>query len=465
MFLSPVVKGTISATPAARNTAGIAERAGRSSGAGMEDGQRTRCPVGRLERAVGLLDRGLVSGREFEVLKRHILAELQSATEVEDEEEDGVACLGAPGEPPGGGSWPGNARSAPSAVRSRRCASKRRVPSGGPCYGAHLGGQRGADEGAHSWWTHDDLFSMHVLQFLDMENALRCREVCSRWKRCVAAVGLEPLESGKSGEEVEAGRQEQQLLRAALRREGELWADEEHARIFRMLSNDLEQQHGLNARMRQILVDWLLELHWNTFVTYLEHSSLVQLAVQLVDRFIARMQVQRSNFQAVGAVAFGMVCASSQYAGLALTERHCSIVHTLYPGDDFRVTKEYLIYMCANAFTQREFDKIENEMMCFLRQAPVIPAASQNKGGSSESRQESARHCDSDLGVGAYVVKAHPRPTDFLPRFIKAAGFDPLSTLSSTTGYTPTRIVIFFLDVILVTFRPAAQSLGDAAML
>ena len=264
---------------------------------------------------------------------------------------------------------------------------------------------------------------------------------------------------------MEAGRQEQQLLRAALRREGELWADEEHARIFRMLSNDLEQQHGLNARMRQILVDWLLELHWNTFVTYLEHSSLVQLAVQLVDRFIARMQVQRSNFQAVGAVAFGMVCASSQYAGLALTERHCSIVHTLYPGDDFRVTKEYLIYMCANAFTQREFDKIENEMMCFLRQAPVIPAASQNKGGSSESRQESARHCDSDLGVGAYVVKAHPRPTDFLPRFIKAAGFDPLSTLSSTTGYTPTRIVIFFLDVILVTFRPAAQSLGDAAML
>jgi len=411
-------------------------------------------PLLKLERAVGLLDRGLLSLREYELLKRHILTDLPSTKQREEvDDADGEAGAAAAGGGAAGGGMSlahgGSARAAPYAVRSRRCAKT--------CLRSHdydcpWGAARSS--AAMMWWAHDDLFSMHVLEHLDMDSVLRCREVCSRWKRAVSAACLDPpLESGGL-----------RLLRAALRREGELWADEEHARLFRMLANDLEQQHGLNARMRQILVDWLLELHWNTFVTYLEHSSLVQLVVQLVDRFIARKQVQRSNFQAVGAVAFGMVCAASQYSGLVLTDRHCAIAQTLYPGDDLRVTKEYLIYMCANAFTLREFEKIENDMMCFLRDAPVIPTVSQNKDEARGCAHGSTQLCDSCLGVGAYVVKAHPRPTDFLSFFlsfssVKAAGFEALSSLSCTTGYTMTRIVVFFLDVILVTPRPIAQSL------
>ena len=411
-------------------------------------------PLLKLERAVGLLDRGLLSVREYELLKRHILTDLPSTKLGEEvDEADGEAGAAAAGGSAAGDGASlahcGSARAAPYAVRSRRCAKTLRSHDCG-C----LCGRSALSSAAMMWWAHDDLFSMHVLEHLDMESVLRCREVCSRWKRAVSAACLDPpLESGGL-----------RLLRAALRREGELWADEEHARLFRMLANDLEQQHGLNARMRQILVDWLLELHWNTFVTYLEHSSLVQLVVQLVDRFIARKQVQRSNFQAVGAVAFGMVCAASQYADLALTDRHCAIAQTLYPGNDLRVTKEYLIYMCANAFTQREFEKIENDMMCFLRDAPVIPTVSQSKDGAWGCAYGSTQLCDSCLGVGAYVVKAHPRPTDFLFFFlsfssVKAAGFEALSSLSGTTGYTLTRIVVFFLDVILVTPRPIAQSL------
>ena len=408
-------------------------------------------PLLKLERAVGLLDRGLLSVREYELLKRSILTDLPGTKQGEKvDEADGEAGAAAAGSGAAGGgaslAHGGSARSAPYAVRSRRCAKTMRSHD----YGCPWGDA--GRSAAMMWWAHDDLFSMHVLDHLDMESVLRCREVCSRWKRAVSAACLDPpLESGGL-----------RLLRAELRREGELWADEEHARLFRMLANDLEQQHGLNARMRQILVDWLLELHWNTFVTYLEHSSLVQLVVQLVDRFIARKQVQRSNFQAVGAVAFGMVCAASQYAELALTDRHCAIAQTLYPGDDLRVTKEYLIYMCANAFTHREFEKIENDMMCFLREATVIPTVSPNKNGAWGCAHGSTQRCDSC--ICAYVVKAHPRPTDFLSFFlsfssVKAAGFEALSSLTCTTGYTLTRIVVFFLDVILVTPRPIVQSL------
>lgn len=193
--------------------------------------------------------------------------------------------------------------------------------------------------------------------------------------------------------------------------------------------------------MRQILVDWLLELHWNTFQDYLGHSQVVQLAVQLVDRFIATKQVQRSHFQLVGAVAFGITCAASQHQGLAFTERHLAIAEAIQPNDT-RVTKEYLIYMCDNAYTHREFKKMENEMLCSLRLAPVIPSvipaayspdilpllssaetAVTAGGGNSRLWPEHNRH-----DIVPHIVTTHPRTADFVARFAKAAGVNTIKT-------------------------------------
>ena len=147
------------------------------------------------------------------------------------------------------------------------------------------------------WSYHDDILSEHVFACLDMRSAMQCREVCKRWSRAVAVAKLQPLEAGKSRKDVEQGRREQRELTIFFEREAALWADTEHVQRFAKLSNDLEQQRGLNAKMRQILVDWLLELHWNTFEHYLENTAVIHLAVQLVDRYIACKQVQRQNFQ------------------------------------------------------------------------------------------------------------------------------------------------------------------------
>ena len=160
-------------------------------------------------------------------------------------------------------------------------------------------------------------------------------------------------------------------------------------------------------------------------------------------------QVQRSNFQAVGAVAFGITCASDECKGLAFTERHCKIARSLQT-DDLRVTKEYLIYMCAHAFTGREFEKIENDMLCSLRQGPVIPSAVSTAGS-----QTSGARATKSNEVCALTVTSHPRPADFVTRFARAAGLEPIESLSvaspAASTFTRIRVLIFFLDVMLVS--------------
>ena len=216
----------------------------------------------QLERAVVLLDRGLLTQAEFAALKRHVLShcvETPVCTDSPRVGDDGVGgCV---------------FRSAKRPTLDRGCSQL----------------VRGAMQAALGWWRHHDIFSMSIAPFLhdDLAAALRCRAVCSRWKNAVRMAGLDPLEAGLPREAVERGILDQQQLLALRRREQALWAQDEHKRNFEKLSNDLQQQHGLNGKMRQILVDWLLELHWNTFEHYMEHSYVIHLAVQLVDRYIA----------------------------------------------------------------------------------------------------------------------------------------------------------------------------------
>ena len=242
----------------------------------MDSAMSTATPdcstIGRLERAAALLDRGLLTADEFEGIKRHVLSEIFEPSRscrrwLPEVQVAGEAGCGS-----------GVASTARSAKRQAVVVSGSATPPA-------------------PWSYHDDILSEHVFACLDMRSAMQCREVCKRWSRAVAVAKLQPLEAGQSREDVEQGRREQRELTTFFEREAALWADAEHVQRFAKLSNDLEQQHGLNAKMRQILVDWLLELHWNTFEHYLENTAVIHLAVQLVDRYIACKQVQRQNFQ------------------------------------------------------------------------------------------------------------------------------------------------------------------------
>jgi hypothetical protein len=381
-----------------------------------------------IERMAVLLDRQLITLDEFHALKQCMLTDLSSPV---------GGCrrrLGAAGKE-------GSAR--PEGAKKAKYLAH--------CIAAESGGSSDPARNTLVWLNYDEIFTMHVLQFLDVGVAMRCRLVCSRWKRAVSVAGLDPLEAGKSSEEVQRGCLEQRWLCEQQQREDALWMDWKYQRRFIQLSNDLEQQAGLNAKMRQILVDWLLELHWNTFESCMQYPGVVHLAVQLVDRFIAAKQVSRSNFQAVGAIAFGIACAARECKGLEFTERHCAIARSLQ-GNDMRVTKEYLIYMCANAVNQRDFDKIENDMLCCLRHAPAIPSANSSSCDalSSLGCSMSVPYIGAGHRVGAYEIIAHPRPCDFVNRFIRAARIEPLASFCSQVPLDCMSILIFLLDVVLV---------------
>ena len=134
------------------------------------------------------------------------------------------------------------------------CAQQEKQPAKCQALNAMPKVQPGVSSG---WWTHDDIVSTHIMQWLDLDSAIivvRCRTVCSRWKRAVATAGLQPLEAGKSKDQIMLGFKEQQQLQEAFQREHTLWADDVHKRGYSKLANNLEEQQGLNSNMREILV-------------------------------------------------------------------------------------------------------------------------------------------------------------------------------------------------------------------
>jgi hypothetical protein len=187
--------------------------------------------VSRLERAAALLDRGLLTASEFALVKSNILEEI---------DKRGKAATPTPSAAP-----------TPSAVAANK--AKRHACAAHPVGGRSR--QEHSTPSAHEWWILHDVLSMHVMQWMDVGTALRCRAVCSWWRRAVAATSsgsLQPLEAGLPAAEMDAGLQEEHAVRHALMTERELWADDMHVRRFTKLANDLEQQHGLNSKMRQV---------------------------------------------------------------------------------------------------------------------------------------------------------------------------------------------------------------------
>jgi len=69
--------------------------------------------------------------------------------------------------------------------------------------------------------------------------------------------------------------------------------------MFRPVADYMDRQGDINARMRSILINWLIEVHEK----FRLRSSTLYLTVTIVDRFLSVCQVTRSKLQLVGCVA------------------------------------------------------------------------------------------------------------------------------------------------------------------
>merc|ERR1719379_1427202 len=104
----------------------------------------------------------------------------------------------------------------------------------------------------------------------------------------------------------------------------------------------LEFQPDINAKMRAILIDWLVEVH----MKYKLKIETLFLAVNIIDRFLEKKQVTRKKLQLVGVSS--MLIASK--------------FEEIYPPEvrDF-------VYITDNAYLKEEILQMEIQILTALK--------------------------------------------------------------------------------------------------
>ncbi|CAB9501246.1 B-type cyclin [Seminavis robusta] len=112
----------------------------------------------------------------------------------------------------------------------------------------------------------------------------------------------------------------------------------------------LHKQPSITHRMRAILVDWLVEVHSKFRLT----PETLYLAVNLVDRFLMREELARSDLQLLGVTSLMIAAKYEEIYPLGLTD---------------------LVYICDNAYTRRDVLDMETTILNALEYQVVIHSA------------------------------------------------------------------------------------------
>lgn len=112
----------------------------------------------------------------------------------------------------------------------------------------------------------------------------------------------------------------------------------------------MRKQGDINAKMREILVDWLVEVHQR----FKLRPEVLYLTINLVDRFLERKAVKRDRLQLVGCTA---MLLASKY-------------EEIYPPEvrDF-------VYISDNAYTKEQILVMEQLMLNTLKFSLTVPSA------------------------------------------------------------------------------------------
>jgi len=153
--------------------------------------------------------------------------------------------------------------------------------------------------------------------------------------------------------------------------------------------NYMERQVHVNAKMRAVLVDWLVDVHKK----YKLHQETLFLAIGLVDRFLEKRSTAKRNLQLVGVTAL-LIAAKFE---------------ELYPPqiNDF-------VYVTDKAYTKEEVIKMEVSMLSALEFKICRPTAVnfleryQYVNGCSEAQKDLAMYLLELTLVDYKMVKYSP---------------------------------------------------------
>ena len=103
----------------------------------------------------------------------------------------------------------------------------------------------------------------------------------------------------------------------------------------------MSKQSDINSRMRAILIDWLIDVH----LKYKLVPQTMYIAVNLIDRFLEKNDINRSKLQLVGVTAMFIACKYEE----------------IYPPD----LKDF-VYITDGAYIKSDVLKMENKMLSSL---------------------------------------------------------------------------------------------------
>ena len=121
--------------------------------------------------------------------------------------------------------------------------------------------------------------------------------------------------------------------------------------LLKQNKNFMTEQKEINSKMRSILIDWIIDVHFKFGFT----DETLFLTVSIIDRYISVSQISRSNFQLLGITALMIAC------------KHEEI--DLPKIDDF-------IYITDNAYVKKDVLKMEYDILnkldfSFLYPSPI----------------------------------------------------------------------------------------------
>ena len=111
----------------------------------------------------------------------------------------------------------------------------------------------------------------------------------------------------------------------------------------------MKRQKEINDKMRSILVDWIIDVHFKFGFT----DETLFMTISIIDRYLSVTQITRSNFQLLGITALMIAC------------KHEEI--DLPKIDDF-------IYITDNAYVKDEVIKMENDVLSKLNFEFLYPS-------------------------------------------------------------------------------------------
>merc|ERR1711865_828439 len=111
-----------------------------------------------------------------------------------------------------------------------------------------------------------------------------------------------------------------------------------------------ETQTDITAKMRTILIDWLVEVHNK----YRLRPETLHLTVNLIDRYLSKKQITRKRLQLIGVAAMFI---ASKFEEISPPELH-----------DW-------VYITDNAYTKNDVLMMECTMLTTLSFKIVVPTA------------------------------------------------------------------------------------------